>query len=408
MSCFTLTSARPSRTRALITVAAVLLAVLVGAAGRSTAVTSAGRPVSIAASSTGHGYWIAASDGGVFAFGDAGFFGSMGGKPLNAPVAAIASTPTGRGYWLTATDGGIFAFGDAGFFGSMGGKPLNAPVAAIASTPTGRGYWLTATDGGIFAFGDAGFFGSMGGKPLNAPVSGIARTGTGLGYRLVARDGGLFAFGDAVSYGSLAGEALGGPIVGLATNPGGGYWMLGADGGVFAFGQAQYLGRVVYSGAAPGGQPVPVSRGYALVVPRSSVNAAMLSKPHHDYPAADIPVGVGTAAYAITSGTLLSIDQSGGCGWGYQLNGDDGVIYRYCHLSQRAVGSGSRVSAGAQLGLSGGKQGAPGAGSSTGPHLHLQANVGGKLRCPQPLLLALYNGTAVPAPSSLPTSGCIS
>jgi hypothetical protein len=33
-----------------------------------------------------------------------------------------------------ASDGGLFAFGDAGFFGSMGGQHLNAPVVGLALT----------------------------------------------------------------------------------------------------------------------------------------------------------------------------------------------------------------------------------------------------------------------------------
>jgi hypothetical protein len=33
----------------------------------------------------------------------------------------MSATPTGRGYWLVAFDGGIFTFGDAGFFGSRPG-----------------------------------------------------------------------------------------------------------------------------------------------------------------------------------------------------------------------------------------------------------------------------------------------
>ncbi|MFP5363085.1 MAG: hypothetical protein ACLGI5_10190 [Thermoleophilia bacterium] len=61
---------------------------------------------------------------------------------------------------MTAADGGVFAFGDAVFVGSMAGQALNAPVVGIASTPSGRGYWLTAGDGGVFAFGDAVFAGS--------------------------------------------------------------------------------------------------------------------------------------------------------------------------------------------------------------------------------------------------------
>ena len=37
------------------------------------------------------------------------------------------------------------------FYGSMGGRRLDAPIVGMASTPDGRGYWLVASDGGIFA-----------------------------------------------------------------------------------------------------------------------------------------------------------------------------------------------------------------------------------------------------------------
>jgi len=80
---------------------------------------------------------------------------------VNAPPVGIARTPTGAGYWLAASDGGIFSFGDAAFYGSMGGKPLNAPVVGITATPDGKGYWEVASDGGIFSFGDAAFYGSV-------------------------------------------------------------------------------------------------------------------------------------------------------------------------------------------------------------------------------------------------------
>jgi hypothetical protein len=36
-----------------------------------------------------HGYWEVAADGGVFAFGDASFYGSMGNKVLNKPIVGI-------------------------------------------------------------------------------------------------------------------------------------------------------------------------------------------------------------------------------------------------------------------------------------------------------------------------------
>ena len=79
------------------------------------------------------GYWTVASDGGIFAFGDAEFFGSTGAVSLNKPIVGMAATPTGNGYWLTASDGGIFAFGDATFHGSTGDIPLNKPIVAVTS-----------------------------------------------------------------------------------------------------------------------------------------------------------------------------------------------------------------------------------------------------------------------------------
>ena len=103
----------------------------------------------------GSAYWLAASDGGIFSFGGAPFYGSMGGKPLNKPIVGMAQTIDGLGYWEVASDGGIFTFGDAGYYGSMGGQPLNKPIVGIAAGPEGSGYWEVASDGGIFNYGDA-------------------------------------------------------------------------------------------------------------------------------------------------------------------------------------------------------------------------------------------------------------
>ncbi len=77
-------------------------------------------------------------------------------------------------YDEVARDGGVFTFGGAPYYGSMGGKVLNRPIVGMAPTPDGRGYWLVASDGGIFAFGDAGFYGSTGAMALQAPIVGMA------------------------------------------------------------------------------------------------------------------------------------------------------------------------------------------------------------------------------------------
>jgi hypothetical protein len=73
----------------------------------------------------------------------------------------MAATPDGIGYWLVASDGGIFSYGDAPFEGSTGSIALNRPIVGMAATRDGGGYWLVASDGGIFSFGDALFSGSV-------------------------------------------------------------------------------------------------------------------------------------------------------------------------------------------------------------------------------------------------------
>jgi hypothetical protein len=142
------------------------------------------------AATPGVGYWLVAGDGGVFGFGDAAFYGSMGAKALNAPVVGMAPTPDGHGYWLVAADGGIFSFGDAAFYGSMGGKALNAPIVGMGAGADGKGYWLVAADGGIFSFGNAAFFGSLGANPAptTTPVVAMATTASGGGYWVTTTD----------------------------------------------------------------------------------------------------------------------------------------------------------------------------------------------------------------------------
>ena len=102
------------------------------------------------------GYWLVASDGGIFSFG-APFFGSTGTSRLNQPVNGMAVTPDGQGYWLVASDGGIFAFGDAPFPARR--ELPQRPDRGHGPRPTSGGYWLGASDGGVYSF-NAPFFGA--------------------------------------------------------------------------------------------------------------------------------------------------------------------------------------------------------------------------------------------------------
>jgi hypothetical protein len=107
---------------------------------------------------------------------------SQGPVTLTARLASatrVAQVTNGTGYWLVASDGGVFTFGSAQFYGSMAGKHLNSPITGIVATADDHGYWLVAQDGGVFSFGDAVYSGSMGATKLNAPVVGGASASGG-------------------------------------------------------------------------------------------------------------------------------------------------------------------------------------------------------------------------------------
>jgi hypothetical protein len=227
------------------------------------------------AAARGGGYWVATGTGAVVPEGGARSFGQVT-VALDSPIVGIAATPSGGGYYLVGADGGVFAFGDAAFYGSTGADHLAAPIVGMAVAAGGAGYWLVGADGGVFAFGDARFHGSTGGVALDRPVVGMAPTADGAGYWLVASDGGVFAFGDARFHGSTGGVRLAQPIVGLAGDPvTGGYWLVAADGGVFSF-AAPFLGSAggrALPGEAVGLVASPTGEGYWVALGTGQVLA---------------------------------------------------------------------------------------------------------------------------------------
>ncbi|HEY4927583.1 MAG TPA: hypothetical protein VIH95_00405, partial [Acidimicrobiales bacterium] len=120
-----------------------------------------------------------AADGGIFAYGDATFYGSTGNIHLTEPIVGMAATHSNHGYWLAAADGGIFAYGNAGYHGSLGSIPQSRPIVGMAATADGGGYWFTNDNGAVTALGDATYWGSTP-QVLSAPVVGITEaTGDG-------------------------------------------------------------------------------------------------------------------------------------------------------------------------------------------------------------------------------------
>ena len=210
-------------------------------------------PPPTSSSSAQHGYWLVGSDGGIFSFGSAQFYGSTGSLKLQRPVVGIVPTKDDGGYWLDASDGGVFSFGDTQFYGSIPGlglnpagsglpNSLNAPIVGMVPSNDDGGYFMVASDGGVFAFGDARFAGSCPGIGgcLGAAVA-VMPDATGNGYWLVTNLGYVYAFGDAGNYGSPGPPGV--PVTSAVRTPdGGGYWILFANGVIAPFGDAANYG----------------------------------------------------------------------------------------------------------------------------------------------------------------------
>lgn len=199
------------------------------------------------------GYWLVGSDGGIFTFGSAQFYGSTGSLVLQRPVVGIVPTADRGGYWLDASDGGVFSFGDTQFYGSIpglgirpagsGGRSLNAPIVGMVPSVDDRGYFMVGADGGVFAFGDAKYEGSCPGIGgcVGAAVA-VMPDASGLGYWLVTSLGAVYTFGDA-KYLGAPGNTGSAVTSAVGTPDGNGYWTLDAAGHVHAYGDAKNLGN---------------------------------------------------------------------------------------------------------------------------------------------------------------------
>lgn len=186
------------------------------------------------------------------------------------------------------------------------------------------------------------------------------------------------------------------------------------EGAIFSYNHSnQYVRDVLEWSSAYMGSVVAIPvAGYAAPIDGLTQTQAVRS--HHDYPAIDFGLPVGTPTFAMVDGIVTVAFKSdaifngstGRCGSTITIEGVDTIRYTYCHLSAVTVTSGQTVVAGQQLGLTGGQPGTPGAGNTTGPHLHLSMNGGGRSLCPQPVILSILRGTPI-NPLASPSTGCI-
>ena len=255
-----------------------LVAIPVAGAGASTTTTGSSGGIESLTSIPSANFWLADAKGDVWAFGSAPAPTARPPAFLSTPSSASRRPTTAKGYWLVATDGGIFSYGDAKFYGSTGAIALNRPIVGMASTPTRRatGSWRrtaasspTATPGSTArpvpssstgpsspwpplptARGTGSWPATAASSPTATPPSTVdgdaqarpAHRGHGpharrQGYWLVASDGGIFA---PVTRGSTAlGRCEPDPAEKIVTGQSGhGYWVEEQNGTAHPFGDA--------------------------------------------------------------------------------------------------------------------------------------------------------------------------
>src|SRR6185295_11769548 len=159
-----------------------------------------------AATNSGDGYWLLGSDGGVFAFGDAPFYGSQ--PDLAHKAVGLARAP-GAGYLIAYADGSVRGFGTAvaGNAPTVDPNTEHADTVAIAAGPNG-GYWL--------AQGEIDPASSLANDPFLACTRAHESSGAG-GYQAVSAGGtyrGAYQF-DRGTWNSAAGLANRPDLVGV-------------------------------------------------------------------------------------------------------------------------------------------------------------------------------------------------
>lgn len=89
----------------------------------------------------------------------------------------------GGGYFMVASDGGVFTFGDAKFEGSCPSiDGCSGAAVAVMPDASGDGYWLVTATGHLYAFGDAAPMGHQDLKTCRLPRRCARLTGRVIGF----------------------------------------------------------------------------------------------------------------------------------------------------------------------------------------------------------------------------------
>ena len=280
-----------------------------------------------------------------------------------------------KGILQTLPNAGNMGGAIAGFTGALAGLTSTIlQVALVSRLLGGAGITGLLGKGAGLAAGVA-TAGTAAAVGLGAGVAGygVGKGGKALGNKLgtsntVTRTGSTLA-------GAGAGAAIGSMIMpGVGTVVGS---VLGGLGGFFGSGGPHDHGNLGVGGpqedkvptpfASPVPKATPITSPFG---PRDNSQNPGISSNHKGI---DFGTPSGTALTAVTDGVIsLMGNEAKGYGRWVEVKHEDGTASRYAHLSQVNVSKGQKVVPGQVIGRSGGKKGQPGAGNSTGAHLHFE------------------------------------
>ena len=223
----------------------------------------------------------------------------------------------------------------AGGAAKMGGTLLKGGAVAVGATVAGNAIKSGSTKGSMRSrAGNAAKYAGMA-----AGATAVFNAIPGLGQ---------IGFGISTSLGALYGAATGGPN----------------DHGNFGVG-GESSTPTPYASPVPRATPITSPFG-----PRDNSKNPGISSNHKGI---DFGTPEGSNLTAVTDGSVSHIgNDANGYGNWIEIAHEDGTKSRYGHMSQVGVSRGQKIRAGQVVGRSGGKRGAPGAGNSTGPHLHFE------------------------------------
>jgi len=326
---------------------------------------------------------------------------AMVGATPNSIMARSLKNQASANKLLGATESGLVS----GYGGALDASTaVNNGLAGMAQLLPGvvdglgklKGFLETFPSTGNPASAISGAVSSIGGTLVAGKMLGMGGSGGGGG--AAGMFGKMGAVGKAGSVAGL-GLAVGGQFVAKGSKKGSGKakagnamkWagyasilnILGPEIGIPAMLAAGAIGGAVGGGSnsqqpmnsSPSGTATLLAPGRSISSDygtRSNPNNRSATQ-HHD--GIDYPMPVGSAVVAAADGVVDTIRTQGGSSRSYGLYmvlKHDGFYTYYGHLSQTIARVGQPVKQGDVIAKSGGKKGAPGSGSSTGPHLHFE------------------------------------